>query len=81
MCRQSIFLSVNASIDFAQILIQVAQVDIFNSEDDYDCVKFKHKINDCSKMNQLMNNNLIHFNEWKRIYFNRAEQEETKIHL
>ena len=32
-------------------------------------------------MNQLMNNNLIHFNERKRIYFDRAEQKETKIRL
>ena len=32
-------------------------------------------------MNQLMNNDLIHFNERKKIYFNRAEQEETKMRL
>ena len=32
-------------------------------------------------MNQLMNNDLIHFNEQKRMYFDRAEQKETKMRL
>ena len=32
-------------------------------------------------MNQLMNNDLIHFNERKRISFDRAEQEEAKMRL
>ena len=32
-------------------------------------------------MNQLMNSDLIHFNERKRMYFDRAEQEGAKIRL
>ena len=32
-------------------------------------------------MNQLMNNDLIHFNERRRMCFDRAEQEETKMRL
>ena len=32
-------------------------------------------------MNQLVNNDLIHFNERRRMCFNRAEQEETKMRL
>ena len=32
-------------------------------------------------MNQLMNNDLIHFNEQKRMCFDRVEQEEAKMHL
>ena len=32
-------------------------------------------------MNQLMNSDLIHFNERRKIYFNRTEQEETKMRL
>ena len=32
-------------------------------------------------MNQLMNSDLIHFNKRKRMYFNRAEQEEMKKRL
>ena len=32
-------------------------------------------------MNQLMNNDLIHFNERRKICFDRAEQEEAKMRL
>ena len=32
-------------------------------------------------MNQLMNNDLIHFNKRKKICFDRIEQEETKMRL
>ena len=32
-------------------------------------------------MNQLMNNDLIHFNERKKMYFNRIKQEEAKMRL
>ena len=28
-----------------------------------------------------MNSDLIYFNEQKKIYFNRTEQEKTKMHL
>ena len=49
--RQSVILSVNTSIDFEQVSIQIAQINIFNSKNCYDCVKSEHKINDCSKMN------------------------------
>ena len=72
---------VNASVDFEQISIQIAQINIFNSKDYYDCVKFEHKINDCPKMNQLMNSDLIHFNERRKMCFDRIEQEETKMRL
>ena len=32
-------------------------------------------------MNQLMNNDMIHFNERRRMCFDRAEQKETKMRL
>ena len=32
-------------------------------------------------MNQLTNNDLIYFNERKKLYFDRVEQEETKMRL
>ena len=32
-------------------------------------------------MNQLMNNDLIHFNKRKKMYFDRAEQKEMKMGL
>ena len=49
--QQSINLSVNVSVDFGQMSVQITQINIFNSRNYYDCVKFEHKINDCSKMN------------------------------
>ena len=79
--RQSIVLLVNVSIDFEQISIQVVQINTFNSRNYYNCAKSEHRINNCSEMNQLMNNDLIYFNERRRIYFDRAEQEETKMRL
>ena len=79
--RQSIALPVNVSVDSEQISIQAAQVNIFNSKDCYDCVKSEHRINDCSKMNQLMNSDLIHFNERRKMCFDRTEQEEAEMRL
>ena len=38
-------------------------------------------MNDCSKINQLINNDLIHFDKRKRIYFDRVEQKEAKMRL
>ena len=64
--RQSVVLLVNVSIDFEQISIQVVQVNSFNLRNCYGCVKSEHKINDCPEMNQLMNSDLIHFNEQKK---------------
>ena len=32
-------------------------------------------------MNQLINNDLIHFNERRKMCFNRTEQEEAEMHL
>ena len=32
-------------------------------------------------MNQLMNSDLIHFNERKKIYFDRVEQKGAKMRL
>ena len=79
--RQSVALPINASVDFEQISIQIVQVNTFNSKDCYDCVKSEYKINDCPKMNQLVNSDLIHFNERKKMCFDRTEQEETKMCL
>ena len=81
LCQQSVALPVNVSVDFEQISIQAAQVNIFNSKDCYDCVKSEHRINDCPKMNQLMNSDLIHFNKRKRMCFDQAEQEGAKMRL
>ena len=49
--RQSVILPVNAFVDFEQISIQVVQINIFNSKNNYHCAKSEHKTNDCSEMN------------------------------
>ena len=79
--RQSVALPVNASIDFEQISIQVVSINIFNSKDCYDCIKSEHKINDCPKINQLINSDLIYFNKRRKMCFDRIEQKETKMRL
>ena len=76
--QQSIVLFLNASIDFEQILIQVVQVKTFNSNDYYNCVKFEHKINDCPKMNQLMNSDLIHFKKQKKCILIELNKQKRK---
>ena len=67
--RQSINLSINTSVDFEQIFVQTAQINTFNSRNCYDCAKSEHRINDCPKVNQLINSDLIHFNEQRKICF------------
>ena len=79
--RQSINLFVNASVSFEQVSVQVVQINTFNPRDCYGCVKPEHRINDCPKINQLVNSGLIHFNERKRMCFDRAEQEGAEMRL
>ena len=79
--RQSVTLPVNAFVDSEQISIQAAQANTFNPKDCYDCAKLEHRINDCPKVNQLVNNELIHFNERRRMCFDRAEQGEAEMRL
>ena len=79
--RQLIVLSINASVGFEQMSVQAAQVNTFNSENSYHCIKTEHRINDCSKVNWLINGDLIHFNKRKRMCFDRIEQKEAEIRL
>ena len=79
--RQSVTLPVNALVGSGQISVQVVQVNIFNSEDCYGCAKSGHRINDCPKVNQLVNSELIHFNERRRMCFDRAEQGGAEMRL
>ena len=61
-----------------QIQVQVAQdiftqINILQSEDCYEYYKSKHKLSKCSKIYQLINNDLIHFNEHKKMCFDRKK--------
>ena len=79
--RQSINLSVNVSVSFEQVFGQVVQINIFNLRDCYDCIKSEHKINNCLKVNQLMNSELIHFNKQRKMCFDWAEQKRAEMRL
>ena len=54
---------------------------MLQSKDYYECHKSKHKLLKCSEIHQLINNDLIHFNERKRIYFDRKEQKKAEMRL
>ena len=79
--RQSVNLFVNVFISCEQIFVQISQINTFNLKNYYNCIKSEHRINNCSKINQLINSGLIHFNKRKKICFDRAEQRKAEMHL
>ena len=59
----------------------VSTFNIIKSKNCYDYHQFDHQIKSCSKILKLMNNNLIHFNEQKRMCFNRKKQKNVEMRL
>ena len=47
----------------------------------YDCHQFDHRIKNCSKILKLINEDFIHFNERKRMCFDKKEQKSIEMHL
>ena len=80
-------MTVNNADDSAQICVQTAQnvsAQTFNMiklKNCYDCHQFDHRIKSCSKILKLMNDDFIHFNERRRMYFNKKEQKDAKMRL
>ena len=78
---------INDAESFLQMRVQVAQnvfVSAFNmirSEDCYDCHQFDHRIKNCSKILKLINDDFIHFNERKRMCFDREGQKDAEMRL
>ena len=78
---------VNDADDFAQIRVQTAQnvsaqtFNMIKSKNYYNCHQFDHRIKSCSKILKLMNDDLIHFNERRRMCFNKEEQKDAKMRL
>ena len=67
--------------------VQIAQnvlVSTFNmikSENCYDCHQFDHRIESCLKILKLINDDFIHFNERKRMCFNKEKQKNVEMRL
>ena len=80
-------MTVNDADDFAQIRVQTAQnvsaqtFNMIKSKNYYNCHQFDHRIKSCSKILKLMNDDLIHFNERRRMCFNKEEQKDAKMRL
>ena len=47
----------------------------------YNCHQFDHRIESCLKILKLINNDFIHFNERKRMCFNKEEQKDVEMRL
>ena len=47
----------------------------------YNCHQFDHRIESCSKILKLINDGFIHFNERKRMCFNKEEQKSAEMRL
>ena len=54
---------------------------MIRSRNCYDCHQFDHRIKSCSKILKLMNDDFIHFNERRRMCFNKEEQKDAKMRL
>ena len=54
---------------------------MLQSKDCYECHKFKHKLSKYLEIYQLINDNLIHFNERKRMYFDKEKQKKVEMCL
>ena len=78
---------INDAEDFLQMRVQAAQsvsVSTFNiirSEDCYNCHQLGHRIENCSKILKLINDDFIHFNERKKMCFDKEEQKNVEMRL
>ena len=67
--------------------VQIAQnvfistFNIIKLKNCYDCHQFDHRIKNYSKILKLMNDDFIHFNEQKRMCFNKEKQKNVKMRL
>ena len=54
---------------------------MLQSKNCYECHKFEHKLSKCFEVHQLINDDLIHFNERKKMYFNKKKQKKVEMCL
>ena len=78
---------INNAENFLQMRVQIAQnvfVSTFNIirlKNCYDCHQFDHQIENCSKILKLINDDLIYFNERKKMCFNKEKQKNAEMCL
>ena len=78
---------INDVENFLQMRVQIAQnvfISTFNmikSKNCYDYHQFDRRIKNCLRILKLMNDDLIHFNERKRMCFNKEEQRNAEMRL
>ena len=83
----TIMMIINDVEDFSQMRVQAAQnvfvltFNMIKSENCYDCHQFGHRIENCSKILKLINDDFIHFNERKKMCFDRKEQKNAEMRL
>ena len=67
--------------------VQIAQnvfistFNIIKSENCYNYYQFDHRIESCPKILKLINDDFIHFNERKRMCFDKEKQKDVKMRL
>ena len=67
--------------------VQIAQnvfISTFNMirlKNYYDYYQFDHRIKNCSKISKLINDDFIHFNERKRMCFDKKKQRYVEMRL
>ena len=67
--------------------VQIAQnvfistFNIIRSKNCYDCHQLDYRIENCSKILKLINDDFIHFNERKRMCFDKEEQKNAEMRL
>ena len=61
--------------------VSVLTFNIIKLKNCYDCHQFDHRIKNCSKILKLINNDFIHFNEQKKMCFDRKEQKNVEMRL
>ena len=59
----------------------ISTFNIIKLKNYYDCHQFDYQIKNYSKILKLINNDLIHFNERKRMCFNKKEQKNVEMRL
>ena len=61
--------------------ISVSTFNMIKLKNCYDCHQFDHRIKNCLKILKLINDDFIHFNERKKMCFNKKKQRNVEMHL